>query len=130
MIAVTVTPFGWAVLPFVVVFVAAVVTVVVILARRRRHFIVGFDRDEAISYVWGHLPRPVKRRVALGDVVSVVDAQIDLGPGDVPDDDAELVAILCLAVAERDGVELAPEDIAAIVVLQYRYAEAKGLMQG
>ncbi|MFN8103800.1 MAG: hypothetical protein U0U69_05000 [Acidimicrobiia bacterium] len=128
MTAVTVTPIGWAVLPFVIVFVAAIVTLVVVLRRRRRQEIVGFDRDEAISYVWGNLPRLVKRRVALVDVVSVVDAQLAMPAADAPDDDAALVAALCLMVAERDGVELDPDDVARMVVLQYRYAEAKGLM--
>lgn len=128
MAAVTVTSFGWAVLPFALVFVAAVVTLVVVLRRRRRFEIVGFDRDEAISYVWGNLPRLVKRRVALGDVAAVVDAQIALAPDDLPGDDAELVARVCMAVAAREGVELAPDDVAPMIVLQYRYAAEKGLL--
>lgn len=128
MVAVTVTSFGWAVLPFALVFVAAVVALVVVLRRRRRFEITGFDRDEAISYVWGHIPRAVKRRVALADVAAVVDAQITLAPEDQPADDAELVARVCLAVAEREGVDLDPDDVARIVVLQYSYAEAKGLL--
>lgn len=129
MIAVTVTPFGWAVLPFALVFVAAVVAVVVILVRRRREEIIGFDRDEAISYVWGNLARSVKRRVSLGDVATVIDAQRALAVEDQPADDAELVAVLCLEIAASEGIDLAPDDVACILVQQYRYAEEKGLFE-
>lgn len=116
-------------LPFAVVFVAAIVLVVYLLVSRRRRVTLGFDREEAISYVWGHLPRSVKGHLVLADVVAVVDAQIGLDLGNLPADDAELVAAVCLAVRDSTGVELAPEDVAPIVVLQYRYAEEKGLFE-
>jgi len=123
--ALTLTGFGWALIPFIVAAVAAVAIAAVVWRRRRIE--VGFDLDEAASYVWMNLPRSVKRRVALTDVVAVLEAEKDLDEPDL-DDDAVLVATVCAAVSEREGIQLEPDDVAQMIMLQYAYAEEKGLM--
>jgi hypothetical protein len=95
-----------------------------VFAYRRRNRVEGFDRDEAANYVWGHLTRDQRQRIALGHVVAVLEAELSAPEGT---GEAELRSLVHDA-AESHGARLEEADVEAILSLQVRYAEAKGLL--
>lgn len=109
-------------IPFIVVVVACVGAVVVL--RRRRTRVVGFDIGEASSYVWDHLDREQRQGISIRHVVAMLEAEKD-----APDDTDDLtLRALIRGAGEGQGARLRDEDIETILDLQFRYAEAKGLL--
>ncbi len=119
------TPIGRAALPFAIVVVAALVIAVVVLYRRKRF--VGFDYDEAANFVWSHLSREQRQRLALGHVVEIIEAEKSFGSSEDDYVEARLVAHLRQR-AQDVGADVGEADIQDVLRYQYDYACRKGLL--
>ncbi len=117
------TPLGWAVIPFVVVVVVAIILVVYLLRVRWRVTTIGFDLDEATNYIWRNLTTEEKGRIAMGHVARMLEA---CRAAESIETDADLSELLAES-ARLAGAELFERDVARIVELQYEYAGQKQL---
>jgi hypothetical protein len=108
----------------VVALVVAVVALWYLLRRNRRREVVGFDRDEAVNYIWSGLTREQRTRIAMSHVTAMIEAERA-----APDTlEAEDLAGVLTTAATVGGARLAPGDVDDVMRLQFDYAESKGLL--
>lgn len=132
----------WVVLAVVLTFVIAAVSIGVVsrsLATRPRRSV--YDLEEAVEYVADRLPDELTARLSFDDVRSVLlfhcdylaekgvaseRTADDIGPGLVVVPDDEPTAYV-LGRVEAEGLDLADEDVVAILDTEVLYYEAIGV---